>query len=90
MKIVPDSVASLSLDQEIIDEWLDTFDPSVKTFASHLVINLLPRYGYHTLMDAGRGELPSILVEHFECFLKLKFMDAFPGRTVSCIHIPSD
>jgi hypothetical protein len=83
MKKVPDALINIQIDDQLIHEWLDSFYPSTKTFATHLVFNLLPRHGYDSLVETGYGEILSVMCDHFFAFLQVKVSEVSPGYVLS-------
>ena len=86
MKKVPDSIVPLKISDDLIDEWIDSFDPSAKTFVANLVLNVLPRHQYDDLVAAGHGEIISLLCKHLEYFVMLKLSDMCPDSIVASIR----
>jgi len=87
------SVSKFTIDNDFIEQWLDSLDPSVKTFATDFVINKLRRYAFDPQMIEDKGDkyFVHLLAHHFDAYLRLKFMDTCPGRLVEgwAVHSPS-
>ena len=90
MEKVPNAIIPIHITEELLQEWLDSFHPSTKTFATNIVVNLLPRYGYNTLVEAGYDELLLIMSDHFLSFMKLKVIDTCPGYALTGLRFPPD
>jgi hypothetical protein len=86
----PSSFSVFAIDDDFLNEWFDSFHPSVKTFATNFVINKLRRYDFNpdAIEDGDDKCLANLLVNHFSAFLKLKIMDENPGRVVTDIYLP--
>ena len=83
MEKTPDTFVPIQITDELIQEWLDSFCPSAKTFATNFIINLVPRYGYDYLAQEGYGEILSVMSEHFVSFLELRAEEMCPGRILT-------
>ena len=79
-----------ALDRDLLEEWLETFPPSTKTFAAHFVINILRdyMYDYDAIHDSNDKLISNILCDHFFAFMKLKFLNMDTPRTLLGIAFP--
>ena len=82
MSTVPDFLTDYAITNEFIDEWLDWFDPSIKTFVTNFVFNVLRKYDFdHEKIECPDDrEFAVILSGHFFAFLKLKYQEQNPNR----------
>ena len=90
MTDVPDFLTTFYITNEFVEEWLDSFDPSVKTFASNFCINVMSRYDYDCdkMMGTDEYEGAVLLSRHFEAFIKLKYQEKYPDRVAMGFLIP--
>ncbi len=86
MKKVPDSIVPLQISDDLIDEWIDSVEPSAKIFVANLALNVLLRHQYDDLVAAGHGEIFSILCKHFEHFPIVKLSDMRTDSSVAGIR----
>jgi len=84
------TTAVIQINDELIQDWLDSFCPSAKTFATNFVVNLVPRYGYDYLEEEGYGEILSVINEHFIAYLQLKVAETHPGYSMTGLCVPRD
>ena len=70
------------LTDELLVEWFETFSPNVRSFATHFVLNILPKYRGD--IDAIENEsdrmLAKIVSGHFRAFLNLRFVNQDPPK----------
>lgn len=83
MEKVPDALVFIDIDKEFVCEWLDSFHPSTKTLATHLVVNLIPRYGCDYLIENGYDEILSLMCDHFYAFLQVRVAKTSPENILS-------
>ena len=90
MPDVPDFLTTFNITNEFVEEWLDSFDPSVKTFASNFCINVMTRHDFDCdkIVGTEEYEVAVLLSMHFEAFLKLKYQEENPNRVVMGFVIP--
>ena len=81
---------TFSVTPELVEEWIDSFDPSIKTFVANFALNIS---GRHDLEDAEK--VPAdvlyfhrLLDRHFTAFLKTKICEARPDRILLGISLP--
>ena len=81
----PDALSVFTIDDIFMNQWFDSFDPSIKTFAADFVINKMKRYDFNPelMEDSGDKYFATLLANHFAAFLKLKMMDENPGRLIT-------
>ena len=86
----PESLLTFDIDDNFINQWFDSFHPSIKTYATNFVINKLKRYDFNLDLIEDKDEkiFADMLFRHFTCFLKLKAMDENPGRAITGIYLP--
>lgn len=80
----PKSLSIFTVDEDLLNQWFDSFDPSIKTFATDFAMNKLRRYDFDfdKISDDDDKYFAKLLSIHFAAFLELKIMDACPGRIV--------
>jgi len=86
-----DKANIFTIDDDFINQWFDTFDPSIKTFVIDFSINKLKPYNFNIdlIEDEEEKHFASILANHFASFLQLKIMDANPGHLITgCELLP--
>lgn len=68
------TISFVGVTSDLIEEWLDSFDPSVKTFASNFSINTLKKYNFDfdKIADSNDRHFAELLSRHLLAFLKLK------------------
>ena len=67
-------ISLVSVTSDLVEEWLDSFDPSVKTFVSNFSINTLKKYDFDfdKISDLDDRHFADLLSKHLMAFLKLK------------------
>ncbi len=75
---------SVPITHDLIETWLDTFPPEIKTFAANFVINIMGKADFDpdNLADDGQRYFANLLGGHFEAFLKVWFYDNVPGQVL--------
>jgi len=82
---------TFAISNDFVEEWLDSFDPSIKTFTANHVLNVMREY-----WDKDEGEIPAdlhyfiqLLSQHFFAFLKVKVSEQLPaGHSLKDIYFP--
>ena len=59
---VPDFLTAFNITNEFVEEWLDSFDPSVKTFASNFYINVMSRYDFDCSKIVGTEDFRVLMI----------------------------
>ena len=74
-----------TIDDDLMNQWFDSFDPSIKTFTIDFVINKLRRFDFNpdAIDDWDDKLLARLLLNQFGAFLHLKMMEANPGRVIT-------
>ena len=77
-----ESLSIFTVDDKFMNQWFDSFHPSIKTFVTDFVINKLKHCDYDpdAIEDCSERCFANLLVNHFATFLELKVMDENPGR----------
>lgn len=80
-----DALSVFTIDDDFMSQWFDSFHPSVKTYATDFVINKLKRYNFNPdlIEDMDDKSFAIMILKHFDGFLRLKMMDANPGRIIT-------
>jgi hypothetical protein len=77
-------IHSISLPGNIVDQWLDSFDPAIRTYTANFVINTLRKYSFDLSGmsddDAGYARL---LLLHFSVYVRRVLIDQFPDRIIA-------
>jgi hypothetical protein len=83
-------VFRVSVTPDLVNEWLDSFDPSIRTFAANFSINVLCRYDFDHSKIAGTEDeyFSRLLSKHFFAFLRIKFEEQNPGHILHGISLP--
>jgi len=70
--------------QDLVELWLETFPPEIKTFTANFVINIMGKADFDPdkLADDGQRYFANLLAGHFEAFLKMWFYDNCPGQVL--------
>jgi len=87
-----DALIDFTVDNDFVNQWFDSLDPSFRTFAIDFAVNKLKRHDYDPdLIEDGEDKyLANLLANHFDAYLRLKIMDSCPGRVVdSWATLPS-
>jgi len=85
----PKLLSVFSIDDDLMNQWFDSFHPSIRTFATNFVINKLKQYNFNPdiMEDDGDVYFANLLAKHFAAFLDLKMMDANPGCVITDWHL---
>jgi hypothetical protein len=64
----------VAITDDIIEEWLDSFDPSVRTHVADFSINTLRKYDYNydEISDKADRHFAELLSKHLIAFLKVR------------------
>lgn len=83
----PDALCAFAVNNNLVERWLDSLDPSIRTYASNFVINRLGNLGYDLdrVVDEQDKWFVGLLSQHFFAFLRLEIMDQNPGRAITVI-----
>ena len=78
---------TIPITQDLIECWLDTFPPEIKTFTANFVINTMRKADFEPekLADDGQRFFANLLGGHFEAFLKVWFYDNYPDQVLKDI-----
>jgi len=87
----PLEMNTFAISNDFIEEWLDSFDPSIKTFTANHVLNVMREY-----WDKDEEKIPAdlryfnqLLSQHFFAFLKVKISEQLPaGHALKDIYFP--
>lgn len=80
---------SIAITPELVEEWIETLDPSIRTFVANFNINTMRQYSYDydAIPEGDDRDLTEVLSRHFSTFLKLKFYKSTSGRTLTRISL---
>jgi hypothetical protein len=78
---------TIPVTHDLIECWLDSFPPEIKTFTANFVINVMDKADYdpENLADNDQRYFANLLEGHFEVFLKVWFYDNHPGQVLKGI-----
>jgi len=81
----PDALSIFTIDDDFMNQWFDSFHPSVKTYVTDFVIHKLKRYDFDPDPMEGIDDkgFAIMVLKHFDGFLKLKMMESNPGRIIT-------
>jgi len=87
----PLEMNAFAISNDFIEEWLDSFDPSIKTFTANHVLNVMREY-----WDKDEEKFPAdlryfnqLLSQHFFALLKVKIREQLPaGYAPKEIYFP--
>ena len=74
----------LSLPGNIVDQWLDSFDPTIRTYTANFVINTLKKHSFDlSSMNDDDAEYARLLSLHFSAYIRRVLIDQFPDRIIT-------
>ena len=82
---------NFAISNDFVEEWLDSFDPSIKTFAANHVLNVMREHWHKDdeKIPADLRYLNKLLSQHFFAFLKIKISEQLPpGQVLQGIYFP--
>jgi hypothetical protein len=73
----PKAFSTFSIDEDFINQWFDSFHPSIRTHTIDFAVNTMKRYDFNpdVIKDEDEKSFAIALANHFAAFLKLKAMD---------------
>lgn len=87
----PLEMNTFAISNDFVEEWLDSFDPSIKTFTANHVLNVMREYWHEDeeRIPADLRYFNQLLSQHFFAFLKIKISEQLPaGHVLKDIYFP--
>ena len=84
------TMCTFDINEHFMNQWFDSFHPSIKTYVTNYIINTLRQYDFSVdaIEDKEERSFAIMLMSHFGAFLKLKMMDENPGHVITGIYLP--